>query len=553
MNFEIWKFLAGLGAFLLSINLIEDALKILASRGFKTVLRKHTNNHVKSIFVGAFSTAILQSSSAVTLMLLAFVGSGLIQFSNALGIILGANLGTTFTGWIVSYIGFKVDINAAIYPILAIGSLTYAFFPSRPRLYQWGKFIFGFGFLFFGLNTMKESMAYLQSSIDLSVYADYHYLIFALVGAIFTAIIQSSSASMTITLTALHAGVIPLEAACALMVGANLGTTATVVIGASTGNYRKKQVAAAHFFFNLVIVIITLVILRYFLDLTLYLIGDSKPLYVLVTFYSLMNLFGIVVFFPFLEKFSDVLQKKFPSPTSNYMPEIVNTSVPEAAITSLMDETKTYLRKTFLLNSTVVDNKIDRPNYHSLKQATGSSDYVNAYRTMKKIESIIIEASIKTQEQPLSEQQSYQLKKVQATARNCSYSLKGMKDIRHNLIEFHNSSSDIVVELAGSLITFYSLWLKQAEDHIFIEEIPLNFFEDLILLSNELEKVHLDFLNMVNESVSTNSIQLKHVPNLFNANREFFSSCNTMIEALSDLFLTKEQNKDFSQIPRNID
>lgn len=553
MNFEIWKFLAGLGAFLLSINLVEDALKILGSRGFKLILRKHTNNNFKSIAVGAISTAILQSSSAVTLMLLALVGSGVIHFPNALGIILGANLGTTFTGWIVSYVGFKVNINAAIYPILAIGSLIYAFFPSKPRLYQWGKFIFGVGFLFFGLNMMKESMAGLQSSLDLSTYAHYHYLIFALVGAIFTAIIQSSSASMTITLTALHAGLIPLEGACALMVGADLGTTATVILGSSTGGYRKKQVAAAHFFFNLTIVLIALVFLRYYLDFVIWLVGSTQPLYILVTFYSGMNLVGIVLFTPFLKKFASILQKKFPSPSSSFIPEHINTSVPEAAITTLIEETNKYLRRCYMLNSYTVDHKINRIDYKSLKQTTGASDYIAAYRTMKKLEAILIDTSIKVQEQPLTQAQTYQLRKIQATARNCSYSMKGLKDIQHNIKDFDNSSSDIVVELGSSLTEFYKLWMKEVEELIFFDEVPATIFEDLILISKELEKVHLDFLEMVNEQVSKKKIDLKHVPNLFNANRELFSSCSAMIEALADLNLTQEQNQDFSQIPRNID
>lgn len=178
LPYEAWKFLAGLGIFLYAILLIEEALKFLAGRSFKKLLQKHTNNNFKSILVGIFSTALLQSSSAVTLLLLAFVGSGVIQLSNALGIILGANLGTTFTGWIVSTLGFELNISKSIMPLVAIGSLVFIFLSSYKFFKEWGRFLIGFGLLFLGLSFMREALSDLQGSFDLSYFSESNRYVF---------------------------------------------------------------------------------------------------------------------------------------------------------------------------------------------------------------------------------------------------------------------------------------------------------------------------------------------------------------------------------------
>ncbi|MCB0385035.1 MAG: Na/Pi cotransporter family protein, partial [Bdellovibrionales bacterium] len=249
---EYWKFIAGLGFFLFGMTRMEEALKELAGRSFKRFLRHYTTNHFLSIINGALTTAVLQSSSVVTLMILAFVGAEIITLGNALGIILGANLGTTFTGWVVASLGFKMDLEALVLPLIGIGCSGLVFLGPRFRFYHFLAFMAGLGFLFMGLDFMKSSMETLSQSVSLEFLAGWGAFAYLLFGAGFTALIQSSSATMMITLSALNADILTLHQAAALVIGADLGTTVTALLGAAQGTPTKKRVAMAHFLFNLV-------------------------------------------------------------------------------------------------------------------------------------------------------------------------------------------------------------------------------------------------------------------------------------------------------------
>lgn len=546
VNFvEIWKFLAGLGLFLLSIGFVEEALKILGSRRFKILLRKYTDNHLKAIVSGAIATAILQSSSAVTLMLLALVGSQVIHFSHALGIILGANFGTTFTGWIVSFFGFKVKISEYVFPIIAVGTLIYVFFPGQQKWRTWGKFIFGFGLLFFGLDLMKESMAGLHGVFDPASISGYHYLVFSLFGAIFTAIIQSSSATMTITLAALSTQLVTLEAACALVVGADLGTTMTVMIGASSGGHRKKQVAAAHFLFNLITDIVALILLPWLLALVVWIYGGENPLYSLVTFYSGFNLLGIFLFFPFLNKFSNFITGLFKSSERALVLDI-SPNEPTAALVLLEGATLEFLKRTYVLNSTVMDHKTNHGLDQSMQSYFGNTDHYECYKQNKKYEAELLSYTVKMQEQELNEEQSFELKQVLSCARNCAYSAKSLKDIRHNLDEFGNSANEEVGQILSSMVHSFSEQYDHIEKILVTNEMSPTIFDELKNLGKDAKDNYMEFINQVNEKIHQKKLDLQHAPDLLNTNREIYNSHYFLVLALADYYLTKEQAEVFN-------
>ena len=545
-NLEIWKFLAGLGLFLISIGYVEESLKILASHKFKFILRKYTNNHFKAIITGAVATAILQSSSAVTLMLLALVGSQVITFSNALGIILGANLGTTFKGWIVSTFGFKVNISEFVLPIIAVGTLMYVFFPNKKKIKNYGKMIFGFGLLFYGLDMMKESLAGLNTVLDPSQLAGYHYVVFAIVGGLFTAIIQSSSATMTIALAALNSHLITLEAACALVVGGDLGTTMTVLLGASSGGHRKKQVAAAHFLFNLVTDFVALITLPLLLSFVIWIYGDKNPLYALVTFYSGFNLIGILLFWPFLNKFSNFITNLFKSDDRSLILDI-SPRQPAAALVSLEGATLEFINRTFILNSTIMGHKRESEDIENiLFKSFGSYDHYECYKKSKLYEAELLEYSVKMQEQELSEDQSFELKQVLSCARNCAYSAKSLKDIRHNLDDFGNSSNDIVVSILSTMFHSFSSMYRDIDHIIEQKETSPTTFDELLQLGREAKKIYLEIINEINKNLLHKRIDLKHAPDLLNTNREIYNSHYFLVMALADYYLTKEQSEVFS-------
>jgi len=215
-DIDIWRLASGLGLFLFGMHQLEQSLKLLAGRPFKKFIREHTARPLKSVLVGALSTAALQSSSVVSLIVLAFVGTGIISLASAIGIVFGSNLGTTATGWIVATVGFKLDIEVISLPLITIGGLGAVWSTIGTRRAGFSHLIVGFGLMLMGLDFMKSGAINLSALFDPAALIDYPPIVFLLAGFLTTAVIQSSSATIMITLSALYAGVIPLDSAAAV-------------------------------------------------------------------------------------------------------------------------------------------------------------------------------------------------------------------------------------------------------------------------------------------------------------------------------------------------
>lgn len=537
---DILNFLAGLGLFLYAILLTESALKFLAGRSFKQIIRKHTNNHFKSIIIGIFSTAILQSSSAVTLILLAFVGSGVIVFSNALGIIIGANLGTTVTGWIISTFGFEFDIENYVLPIIAFGSLVVVFFKTKKRVYTFGKLILGFGLLFFGLSIMKDSALNFQSVFDPTLLKKSSIFIYFLGGLFFTAIIQSSSATMVITLTALNAGIIALDSSAALIIGADLGTTITVMLGTVNASYAKKRVAAAHLIFNLVTDVIALLALPLLLSLCLNLIGPGKPTFTLVLFHSSFNILGIIIFLPFLKKFASLIEKYIgkgeqPKPFHDIDP--INL---DASLEILQAEVKKQVYNTINLNLSIT---------YPQKGLLASDDFLNTYEGIKENEAAITNYALKIQEGFLDQDQVIKIKRIILGIRNCSMAAKSLKDIYHNFESFRMTDNDYVFEIYQKVLDNLKTVHLSIQNNI-SKENNRSLFENLAMILTLALKGYQDFIKEMQKNITHDRIPLKEIPNLFNSNREVLSSNRLLVIAAGDIWLNNQQADDLENIPQ---
>ena len=203
-GFDVWQLLAGLGIFLFGMFLLEESIKELSGRSFKRFIKEYTTGKIRSIFTGISATSFLQSSSAVSLMVLAFVGAGIMSMENAIGVILGSNIGTTVTAWVVAIFGFKINIESFALPLIGIGGLGLIFFNSSPRFVNISKLIVGFGFLFMGLDYMKASMDVFTDSLDVHAIPKYGVLYYLAIGAVITAATQSSSVTIALVLTALN-------------------------------------------------------------------------------------------------------------------------------------------------------------------------------------------------------------------------------------------------------------------------------------------------------------------------------------------------------------
>jgi phosphate:Na+ symporter len=310
-DFDFLHFAAGLALFIFGMMRVEDSLKDLAGRPFKKFLQQQTKNPVKAVLAGTGVTAVLQSSSVVLLMVLSFVGAGIMEMRNALAVVMGSNLGTTLDSWIVAIFGFKLEVEKLSYPILAIALIGLVFFRSRSGIRHFSEFLVGFSLLFIGLAWMKQSASELADPLILQSITAKSPYIFIPIGFLFTVLIQSSSATMAIALTALHSGLIPLEHAAAMVIGSELGTGVKIILGALGGIPDKKRVALGNFYFNGITLIIAAIILYPLLDLIGIILDESEPLIKLVVFQTSINLLSILIFLPFLKRFANFLEKQY--------------------------------------------------------------------------------------------------------------------------------------------------------------------------------------------------------------------------------------------------
>ena len=263
--FDFLRLIGSLGLFLYGMKIMSEGLQKFAGDSLRRILTAMTTNRVTGVLTGVLITALIQSSSATTVMVVSFVNAGLLTLTQSIGVIMGANIGTTVTAWLISALGFKVDIAAFSLPLLAFGiPLLFSGKSSRKSV---GEFIFGFSFLFMGLQALKanapdlganpEMLAFVQNYADMGFFS---IILFLFIGAILTMIVQSSAATMAITLIMCANGWIDYQLGVALVLGENIGTTITANLAALTGNTQARRAALAHLAFNIFGVIWVLIL-----------------------------------------------------------------------------------------------------------------------------------------------------------------------------------------------------------------------------------------------------------------------------------------------------
>jgi len=268
---EFFTLLGALGMFLYGMNLMSSGLQKVAGERLRGLLSAMTSNPFKGVLTGLGITSIIQSSSATTVMVVSFVNAGLLTLEQAIGVIMGANIGTTVTAWMVAWLGFKADISTLAIPLMLFGFLFSN--SKKDQRKNIGELIIGFSLLFLGLSFMKESVPDLRETPQVlefvKTWASHGFgsvLLFLAFGTVLTLVLQSSSATMAITLIMLSMGWVPFNMACAMVLGENIGTTITANIAASVGNTQAKRAALSHTIFNVFGVIWALILYNPFLQ-----------------------------------------------------------------------------------------------------------------------------------------------------------------------------------------------------------------------------------------------------------------------------------------------
>lgn len=545
--YEIWHFFAGLGLFLYGIFVIEDALRDLGGRKFVQFLKNHTKNSLESIASGTILTAILQSSSLVSLMVLAFVGSRYIPMSHALGIIMGANLGTTFTGWIVAIFGFKLNLENYALPIVAIGALGLAFIVSKNRIRLIFMLVFGFGLLLFGLGYMKSGMETVLNTIDIVSYSHYGLIYFFILGIVVTAIIQSSSAMMAITLSALSLESISLSQAAATVIGADLGTTVTVILGSLSGVTAKKQVALFHVIFNLVTDLLALILLPVILILIVEILNIKDPLFALVLFHNSFNILGIILFVPLLGYFSNFIKNLFKVNHDSAAIYInsVDLKLPLMPLDYLQKEVEHMTIQVIKFNMQMLkiehNHQMDiLENYCKLVPFTMSK--IERYEYIKKLESEIIGYSVSLKNQSLSKNELSTLLLSTACTRNLVHSAYSMKSIRDDLEEMIRVNSDSNFDCREELIKASVSLYKKIIYVLKCENINQRI-EVLVSLESENENTHDHLVKTIYEHYS------KDVSTSLNVVREIYSSNKALINSIKEFKLDINKLSAFDDLP----
>lgn len=316
------ELLGGIGLFLLGMSMLTEGLKLAAGDGLRAILRGWTRTPARGLVSGALLTALVQSSSAVTVATIGFVNAGLLTLRHAVWVIFGANIGTTMTAWLVALIGLKLDIGAFALPIIGFGVMGQMLGAKRPRLSGSGLALAGFGLFFLGISILKggfETLLPWFETLDLSqagFFAPFAFLVF---GVVLAALAQSSSAAIAIILTATAGGGLPLELAAAGIIGANIGTTSTAIFASAGATPAAKRVALSHIVFNFYSGLVAFLLLYPLVDASHWLadiaMADSKdePL-TLAIFNTLFNILGVILIWPFAGRLIAWLQQRYTGP-----------------------------------------------------------------------------------------------------------------------------------------------------------------------------------------------------------------------------------------------
>ncbi len=549
-EFQIISLLAGVGIFLFGMFELEESLKKISGGTFRRLIRKFTSNWLRSVLTGIVSTAVLQSSSAVTLMVLAFAGAGLLGMENSIGIVMGSNLGTTLTSWVVALVGFKLKIELLALPFIGLGGLGLIFFGKSTRATNISRFMVGFGFLFLGLDYMKSSIEGLAYQYDLSAFQHWPGIAFIGIGIVLTALVQSSSAAMAIILSALYSQVISFNMAAYFVIGTNLGTTVTVLIGSLGGQVIKKQIALSHLLFNLtsaVIVTIALPLFIFFIEKTIHL--ENDPVTGIALFHTLFNLTGILFFLPLIGLFARLITQiiREEQKTLTRCLHTLKPDVPEAGIAALKIEIRhlvteviryqlrllKLMRREFFQNFFSQFNQGEQPN-------PGDYPLTEHYKFIKSLETEIYKFASALQMHELRDDEATELNRLLHASRNAVAAAKILKDVQHNLQEAEQSDNSAMEEFVQHFRNKWAVF-HEALINILNTEMAAQQVSDLHALHMKNKQDDLEFTQKLTLTISQQKISSQEIPTLITLNRAFNISVRELIHALRDLLLTESE------------
>ena len=462
---------AGVAIFLFGMLMLEDGFKLFSGGTLERLLERATGSTSRSILFGIVSTTLLQSSSLVSVITISFLSAGLISLIGGVGIIFGANIGTTTGAWLVAGLGLKVNIASYAMPMIAL-SIILVFQKAKP-LRGIGYALGGLGFLFLGIHHMKEGFEAFKDQIDLLRFALPGLLgliVYTLLGTTATVVMQSSHATMVLILTALAAGQITYENALALAIGANIGTTITAIIGAIGANFQGKRLALAHLIFNTATATIALVFivpLRDAVDAISSVVGIAPDDFALklAVFHTIFNVLGVTLMLPVLRQLIDFLTRRIVEP----VPDVSRPRYLNEAVDEFPQTLESALRNEVLhLYENAVELIMHALNLHRQQifetddvaavvrksRVTFDLDLEEAYeRRVKSLYSAIVDFSTRGGDKSMPPEIAASIYALRDVSSDIVQAVKSVKHLRKNLLRYTTRSQGTVTELYDGLRT----------------------------------------------------------------------------------------------------
>ena len=552
---------AGVAVFLFGMISLEEGFKTFTGGTLEKILRASTSNTPKSMAFGVVTTSIMQSSSLVSVITISFLSAGLLELASAIGIIFGANLGTTTGAWLVAGFGLKVNLSSYAMPMLVFGVIL--MLQQAKNLKGAGYVLAGLGFLFLGIHYMKDGFDTFGQGINLAEYAMTGYpgvFVFAGIGILATVVMQSSHATLVLILTALAAGQVSYENALAVAIGSNVGTTITAIIGALSAGVDGKRLAVAHLIFNVttgliaVLGIYHLIIAVAWLSGHLGIAGDNYTLQ-LAVFHTLFNVIGIIVMLPLLGLLVKMLKKLMPTEEPEIEhPKYLHASameVADAAAEAVRNETiRLYdISVGVIANGLSIHRQVFNSEMKPRKVIKKSTDIIEKdiddiyERKIKALYGAIVEFIIHTQGGYSKGVLKEELNSLRDAGQHIVEAVKGVKHLRKNLNRFLKSDNAHISKEYDKLRFVIIRVLKKIEANrsagetdasamsLHLDSLKLEIQEKTDKISNGLDKL-----------IRENHIDVQMATSLMNDISYCREICWDLVEAGMILFSTSSRD-----------
>ncbi len=569
---DIKQIAAGVAIFLFGILTLEDGFSRFSGGFLERFLHHSTNRLWKALNFGFIATSLMQSSSLVSVLVISFLSAGLIQLAAGIGIIFGANLGTTTGAWLVAGFGLKIDLSASAMPILVFGVIM--ILQKSPTWKAIGWILAGVGFLFLGIHYMKEGFDAFRESIDLSAYAVTGLrgmFLFITLGIVATVILQSSDAMLVLIITALAAQQITYDNALALTIGANLGTTVTAILASLGANISGKRLAGAHLIFNLFTGLIAVIFMREFLTAvewfsnTLGIASNNYALRIAV-FHSLFNLAGVLLMLPLVKVLVKLLERLMPAPKSYIkQPKFLNDAAlgsSQAALEVVYKESeRLYDLATRVIAHGLGWQKRDMLGAESLdvliekQQMPPSEDIDEAYETrIKHVYSAIVQFVIRAREK-ITGVEAENLEMYSHAGHDLVAAIKDIKHLQKNLLHFMHSENRVIHDAYNHLRILPAMVIRKiqqarkmddpTEATLILDHTLLQIEESAISAANRIEPLIRDF-NITPEMATSLMTDTEYTHNacrklISTAKALFTGKDSSSLQLNQDLELNKEE------------